>query len=194
VFVQHCAVGYYGFSLDDTAYVETSPPGRDFLAQLAVAWEAEATPVTAFGSRLVTIRSGVVLERGGGALPQMARPFRFFVGGPVASGRQYLSWIHIDDWVQLMLWVLRTPGATGAFNATAPVPVTNRDFSAAIGRALGRPSWVPVPAFVLRALFGEMADTVLVNGQRALPKRAQELGFTFAYPTIDNAVAAVLRG
>jgi uncharacterized protein (TIGR01777 family) len=170
--IQHCAVGYYGASLDDRVFDESSPAGSDFFGQLASAWEAEAAPARSLGCRLVVIRSGVVLERGGGALPKMLMPFRLFVGGPVASGRQYLSWIHIDDWTRLMMWSIHRPTVTGPINATAPNPVTNREFSTALGRAARRPSWAPVPAFVLRVLFGEMADAALINGQRVVPTRA----------------------
>jgi uncharacterized protein (TIGR01777 family) len=192
VFIQHCAVGYYGSSLSDRVLDESSPPATDFFGQLAAAWEAEAAPVAALGSRLVIIRAGVVLERGGGALPKMLTPFRLFVGGPVASGRQYLSWIHVEDWVRLMCWAIDTPAVRGPINATAPNPVTNREFSYALGRAVRRPSWVPVPAMVLRVLFGEMADAALINGQRVVPRRAHELGFAFEYPTIDAALSDLL--
>jgi uncharacterized protein (TIGR01777 family) len=118
----------------------------------------------------------------------MLMPFRLFVGGPVGSGRQYLSWIHVDDWVRLMRWVVGNPEVSGPINATAPVPVTNREFSKALGRAIHRPSWAPVPAFVLEMLFGDMAAAVLVKGQRAIPKRAVDLGFRFEHPDIDEAV------
>jgi uncharacterized protein len=192
-FIQHCAVGYYGASLSDRIVDESAPPGTDFFGQLASAWEAEAAPVAPLGCRLVVIRSGVVLERGGGALPKMSMPFKFFVGGPVASGRQYLSWIHIDDWTRLMLWAIGNPGVSGPINATAPDPVTNREFSRAIGRAIRRPSWAPVPGFVLRALFGEMADAALINGQRVVPKRALDLGFRFEHPSIQAALDDLLQ-
>ncbi len=194
VFVQHCAVGIYGSTVDDRVVDEFTPPATDFLGGLATVWEAEAQPAALLGCRLVTIRTGVVLERGGGALPKMVMPFRFFVGGPVASGRQYLSWIHVEDWVRLMMWVIRSPDISGTINATAPEPVTNREFSKAIGRALHRPSWAPAPGFVLRTLFGEMADAILIKGQRVVPKRAQELGFRFKFPGIDAALEDLLQG
>jgi uncharacterized protein (TIGR01777 family) len=193
VFIQHCAIGIYGATLDDRIVDESAPPASDFLGQLAVAWEAEAAPVVALGCRLVTVRAGVVLERDGGALPQMLMPFRLFVGGPVASGNQYLSWIHVDDWVKLVVWAIQNPDVSGALNATSPEPVTNREFSKALARASHRPSWASVPGFVLRTLFGEMADAVLIKGQRAVPRRAQELGFGFAHPAIDEAVEHLLN-
>jgi uncharacterized protein (TIGR01777 family) len=192
VFIQHCAVGYYGSSLSDRILDESAPAADDFFGRLASAWEAEARPIADLGLRLVIVRAGVVLERGGGALPKMLMPFRFLVGGPVASGRQYLSWIHVGDWVRLMCWAIDTPSVSGPINATAPNPVTNREFSSALGRAVHRPSWAPVPALVLRVLFGEMAEAALINGQRVVPRRAGELGFTFEYPTIDAALSELI--
>jgi uncharacterized protein (TIGR01777 family) len=193
VFVQGSAVGYYGGSLDDRAHDESSPAGTDFLGDLARRWEAAAAPVAAHGCRLVVVRSGVVLDMDGGALPKMALPFKLFVGGPVGSGRQVLSWIHHDDWRKLMMWLIERPDAAGAFNACSPRPVTNREFSREVGRALHRPSWAPVPGFVLRTLFGEMADAMLLKGQRAIPARAQVMGFQFDYPTIDTALRQIFR-
>lgn len=192
VFVQGSAVGYYGFSQGDQSFDEDDPPGQDFLGDLAVEWENAAKPVAGLGCRLVVVRTGVVLAREGGALPPMARPFRLFAGGPVGSGRQYMSWISIDDWVSLVIWAMTNAAVIGPINATAPAPVTNAEFSAALGRALGRPSWLPAPAFALRALFGEMADSILLGGQRVRPVRALALGFGFRHETIDAALAHVL--
>lgn len=192
VFVQGSAVGYYGTNPEPT-FDESCPPGDDFFGQLAVAWEAEAHSVSALGVRLVIIRSGIALDRDGGALKKMLPPFRFFVGGPLASGRQVLSWVHRDDWVALVTWAIETPAASGVYNGTAPSPVTNAEFSKALGRALHRPSWLPVPGFALRILVGEVANVALINGQRVVPKRALEAGFRFQYPTIDEAMAAAIR-
>jgi len=192
VFIQASGIGYYGTAGDETLD-ESSPPGSDFLAQLCLTWEAEARAIEALGARLVIIRNGVVLARQGGALKKMLPPFLFFVGGPIASGRQYLSWIEIDDWIALVVWAMTTAGASGVFNGTAPEPVTNAAFSAALGRAVHRPSWLPVPGFALRAMVGELADAGLINGQRVVPKRAVDLGFTFSFPGIDAALAAACR-
>lgn len=191
-FVQGSAVGYYGARDDDRTFDEQSAPGNDFLADLAVDWEDAAKPVAALGCRLVTVRTAVVLARDDGALPPMARPFRFFAGGPVGSGRQYISWIAIDDWVALVEWAIATTTISGAINASAPAPVTNAEFSAAIGRALRRPSWLPAPAFALRAMFGELATALLLRGQRVVPARAVSLGFTFRYESIDDALGRIL--
>lgn len=193
VFVQGAAIGYYGSSQSDQVHDESSPAGTDYLARLAIEWERAAYPVTAAGCRLVVVRTGIVLSRDGGALPPMARPFRFFVGGPIGSGRQYMSWITIDDWVSMVLWAMTTPGVTGALNATAPDPVTNAAFSAALGRTLHRPSLFPVPGFVLKTMFGEMADAILLGGQRVVPAKAGDLGFRFAHTDLDRALAHVLE-
>jgi uncharacterized protein len=192
VFVQGSAVGYYGADLTDDVCDESTSHGDDFLAALCVAWEAEARPADRLGSRLVLARSGVVLAKKGGALEQMARPFRLFGGGPVASGRQYLSWIHLDDWVSLIVWIIRQVQIEGPINVTSPEPVTNAAFSASLAVTLRRPNWLPVPAIALRTVFGEMADTVLINGQRVVPARAQASGFEFKHPQIDAALRSLL--
>lgn len=193
VFVQGAAIGIYGSNLSDQAQDESSAAGTDYLARLAVEWELAAHPVATMGCRLVVVRTGVVLSRDGGALPPMARPFRFFVGGPIGSGRQYMSWITIDDWVSMVAWAIANPAISGPVNATAPEPVTNRVFSAAIGRALHRPGLLPVPGFVLKALFGEMAAALLLGGQRVVPAVALEHGFRFQHATLGHAMAHVLR-
>jgi len=157
-----------------------------------VQWEGEASRTDA-STRLVCLRTGLVLDKVGGALPQMLMPFKLGVGGPVGSGRQYWPWIHYDDWLALVLWIIDTPAATGPLNATAPVPVSNADFARAVGRALGRPALLPTPAFVLQLLLGEMAQALVLSGQRALPAKAERLGFTFRYPRIDDAMRAIFR-
>lgn len=192
-FIQASGVGYYGATLDDRPLDESNAAGSDFLARLAVDWEAAAEPAVSLGLRLVTIRSGLALSRHGGVLPPMARPFRCFAGGPVGSGRQYVPWIHLDDWVAMAAWALGNRDIRGPVNASAPHPVTNAAFARALGQALGRPSWLPVPAFALRALLGaELADAALLNGQRAVPARALAAGFTFHFPGIDDALADAL--
>lgn len=188
VFVSGSAVGYYGPSGDDPK-TEDSPAGDDFLAQLCVDWEREALPAEA-ATRLVLLRTGIVLERSGGALAEMMRPFRYFVGGTIGSGRQYLSWIHRLDWIEMVRWTVQTPQVSGPVNATAPGPVTNREFSRALGRAMRRPSLVRVPGLALRILLGEMAGSVL-TGQRVLPTKARKLGYHFRYPEIDQAFRGI---
>jgi uncharacterized protein (TIGR01777 family) len=192
VFVSGSAIGYYG-DADARPLDESFPPGSDFLATLCVDWEAEAHGAAALGCRVVIIRTGVVLARDGGALKKLIPPFLFFLGGPIASGRQYLSWIHRDDWVRLVDWTISRPDVSGAVNATAPNPVTNAEFSAAVGRALQRPSWFRVPRLALRVLVGEMADDVLVGGQRVVPTRALNGGFTFDHQDVDGALRAIVN-
>jgi len=174
VFVSGSAVGYYGPLADDVA-TEDTPPGSDFLARVCVTW----------------IRTGLVLARDGGALPPMLPPFRFGAGGPVGSGRQYWPWIHRQDWVDLVRWAMRTPDSGAAINVTAPNPVTNAEFARALGRAMHRPAFLPAPAFALRLLLGEMADALVLSGQRAVPRRAERGGFTFTYRTLDDALQAI---
>ena len=193
IFLQGTAVGYYGASLDDRPHDESAPAGDDFLGRLCVEWEAAAAPVSALGCRLIVVRTGLVLDPSGGALPPLALPFRLFGGGPMASGRQMMSWIHRDDWTAMVAWLLASPVASGVYNATAPHPVSNREFAKALGRALHRPSWFPVPAFALRLAVGEMADPMLILGQSAVPARALAQGFSFAHPALDEALAHALR-
>lgn len=193
VFIQQTAVGFYGAHDNGATFDEFSSPGsHDFLSQTAVAWEAEAHPIAAL-TRLVFLRSGVVLGKNGGALKKMIVPFWFFAGGPVASGRQTLSWIHLDDWARLVEWTIASDAVHGPINGCAPHPVTSREFARALGRAIHRPSAMPVPGFVLKILFGEMATVMLIKGQRVVPKRAIELGFQFSFPEIGPALRDLLR-
>jgi uncharacterized protein (TIGR01777 family) len=189
-FISGSAVGYYGDRGGETL-TEASGPGTDFLAGLAKDWEAAASEAAQL-TRVVLVRTGIVLDRRGGALPKMLPPFQMFVGGPLGSGTQYMPWIHKDDWVRMVSWMTTADGARGPVNATSPTPVTNAEFSKALGRALKRPSLLPAPAFALRIALGEMADALLLSGQRALPVRATDLGFTFRYSQIDEALTSVL--
>jgi uncharacterized protein (TIGR01777 family) len=184
------AVGYYG-PHGDEPLDEDAPPGDDFLAQVCVAWEREAEGAEALGVRVVRVRTGVVLDRTGGALGKMLLPFRLGVGGPVAGGRQYMPWIHLDDVVGIYLAAIDDPAWSGPVNATAPEPVTNQDFSKALGRTLHRPAVAPVPGFAIKALYGEMAE-IVTEGQRALPRRAVALGYAFRHPDLDGALRAAL--
>ena len=182
------AVGIYG-DRGDEPLTEESAPGSTFLAALGRAWETEAVAAAAV-TRVVLLRTGIALDRSGGALPLMALPFRMFVGGPLGSGRQYLSWIHRDDWVGMVRWALTARAISGPLNVTAPTPVTNAEFSRTIGRVLRRPSLLPVPAIALRVAVGEMASE-LVTGQRVLPEKARTGGFVFAYPELEGALRAI---
>ena len=189
LFISSSAVGYYGPSGDE-AKTERSPAGTDFLAHLCEDWEAEARKAAREGMRLAIIRTGIVLEKSGGALAQMMTPFRFFVGGRLGSGRQYMSWIHRLDWIELVRWIVQTPEADGVFNLTAPHPVSNKEFARALGRALKRPALLPAPGFALKVVLGEFAHSVL-TGQRVLPEHAQALGYHFRYPELDIAFRGI---
>jgi uncharacterized protein (TIGR01777 family) len=189
VFISGSAVGYYGDRGDETL-TEASAPGTDFLAGVCKDWEAAANAIGA-GTRVVLIRTGIVLDRKGGALPKMLPPFYLFAGGPIGSGRQYMPWIHRDDWVRLVAWSATSDSPRGALNVTGPKPITNKEFSTALGQALRRPSVMPAPPFALRIALGEMADALLLSSQRALPVRATDLGFTFRFSNIDDALADI---
>jgi uncharacterized protein len=189
VFISSSGVDYYDPSNDEPK-TEQAPAGRSFLAQLCEDWEKEARRAERPGVRLVIIRSGIVLERSGGPLVEMMRPFRFLAGGTLGSGRQYISWIHRLDWIEIVRWIVQTPAVAGVINVTAPHPVTAREFARALGRAMKRPSFVPTPAFALRLALGEFADYI-IGGQRAVPTRAQALGYHFRYPEIDIAFRGI---
>ena len=190
VVVQSSAVGYYG-PQGDQELAEETPPASDFLAQLCVDWEASTAPVEAMGVRRVVIRSGVVLSAGDGALPRMLLPFKLFAGGPLGGGRQWLPWIHIADEAAAIRFLIEKEEAAGPFNLTAPHPLTNAEFGRVVGRVLGRPAWMPAPAFALRLALGEMA-TVVLDGQRAVPRRLLGLGFTFRFPEAEAALRDLL--
>ena len=189
VFISGSAIGYYGSDLNAT-FDEAAPAGGDFLAQLSAEWEQAAREAESDKCRVVLCRTGLVLAQGGGLLAKMKPPFLMFMGGPIGSGRQWMSWIHRDDWIAMVRWALVTDAVRGALNVVAPAPVTNRDFSHALGRAMHRPSFVYVPAFVLRAMFGEMADGALMASQRVKPAKAQAGGFAFKYADINAALKA----
>ena len=190
VLINASAAGYYG-PRDDEELTEESLPGNDFLARICVEWEGVARQAESQGVRVVLLRIGVVLDREGGALTQMLTPFKLFAGGPVGSGMQWMSWIHHDDLVGILLLALDNASATGPINGTAPNPLRNREFASALGRVLHRPAFLPTPAFALRLMLGEVAQ-IVTTGQRVLPRRALELGYQFKFPTVDVALADVL--
>jgi uncharacterized protein (TIGR01777 family) len=179
VLVNGSAVGFYGPHGDEIV-TEHTGEGSDFLAQVCGEWEAEAHRAGSDRTRVVCVRTGIVLEKDGGALPQMLPPFKLGVGGPVGSGRQYWPWIHREDWIALVSWAIRAPAAAA-------------EFARALGRALHRPAFMPAPGFALRLLLGEMADGLLLSGQRAIPERAAGAGFEFRYPRLDAALAAIFK-
>lgn len=188
--ISSSAVGYYG-KHGDEEIPEDTPAGSDFLAKVCVVWEAEADKALALGVRVAHIRTGVVLDRSGGALKTMLPPFKMGVGGPVAGGGQYMPWIHLDDIVGLYLKAIDDASWSGAYNGSAPEPVTNKVFSKALGKALHRPAFAPVPAFAIKLLYGEMSE-IVTEGQRAVPSRALAGGYTFRHPDLDEALASAL--
>ena len=192
VLVSGSAVGYYG-PCGDEQVTEATASGHDFLADVCVRWEAEALRAASGRTRVVTLRTGIVIARDGGALPKMLPPFWFGVGGPVGSGRQYWPWIHRTDWLTLAQWAVENPAVSGPLNVTAPTPVTNRAFATALGRAIHRPAWMPTPGFTLKLLLGEMAEGLLLSGQRAVPEKAERLGFRFRFPQLDTALADLFK-
>jgi uncharacterized protein (TIGR01777 family) len=184
------AVGYYG-PRGEEPLDEDAPAGSDFLATVCREWEHEAALASELGMRVVHVRTGVVLDRSGGALAKMLPPFRLGIGGPVAGGDQFMSWVHADDIVGLIAAALSDERWSGPVNASAPTPVTNRDFSRALGRALHRPALLPVPGVALHLLYGEMAE-IVTTGQRAVPAKALVLGYEFAQPDLDAALRDAL--
>ena len=192
VLVNQSAVGYYGDRGDAVVDEEAGPGGESFDSEVVAEWEKAAREVEATGVRLAILRSGQILDPKGGMLGELLPPFKLGVGGPLAGGKQYISWVHRDDEVGLILWALDHEEVSGVVNATAPSPATNRDFSKALGRALGRPAVVPVPGFVLDLKFGGEFGAVLKGGQRVVPKRALELGYEFKHPDLDEALRDLL--
>ncbi len=190
VLVSASAVGYYG-DTGDTEPAEDAPQGHGWLALVCSAWEKQAQQAAEVGVRVVLPRIGIVLATDGGALPRLVQPFRFFIGGPLGNGRQYLPWIHIDDLVGIMLLALDTPSVSGPLNAVAPEQITNRDVAHAIGRALGRPSWLPVPGFALTLALGEFG-TSLLEGQRLAPRTLLDAGFRFRHTAFADTLPALL--
>lgn len=195
VFISGSAIGVYGFD-EGEPFTERSAPSSSnphsaFARQCCSAWEDVAMEAQNFGIRTVLLRIGMVLERDGGPLSEMLLPFDFCIGGRIGSGRQWFSWIHRDDIIGLVLHAIRRPDVTGPLNATAPQAVTNGEFSKVLGRAMKRPSLLPLPAFVLRAIFGDMADGIMLNGQKVVPAKAGNTGYTFRYPDISSALGAI---
>lgn len=191
VFISASGIGYYGES-DDRVLDERSALGQGFLANLSAAWEAEALRAGQFGVRVVLLRTGMVLERDGGALPKMLLPFRFFVGGPIMPGTQWVSWIHRRDHIGLIKWAITAPTVSGPVNAVAPEAVTMKNFCEVLGNILRRPCWLPVPAVALNVALGELG-TLMTTGQRVAPAKALAGGYDFLYPTLEPALRAIMQ-
>lgn len=183
-------IGFYG-SRGDTELIESQPRGEGFLAELCVQWEAAARIAEAWQARIVHLRTSMVLARQGGAYPVMARPFRFGLGGNLGSGRQWMSWIHLEDQVAMMLWALNNKHVHGPLNLCAPAPELNCNFTHKLAQSLKRPAMLPIPSLALRLLLGQMAKEMLLGSQRAIPGKASELGYHFAYPMLEDALASL---
>ena len=192
VIIQASAIGYYG-SCGNQQLNEKSPPGKGFLAEVCQKVELCTEQIEGLNVRYIIIRSSVVLGREGGALPRLVKPFQFFVGGYPGNGRQWFSWISLDDEVAVIRFLMENKKQQGVFNLTAPEPVTMKKFCRILARSLRRPSWFPVPGFILRPALGEMADEMLLSGQRVLPERLIDAGFQFKYPEADKALSEILR-
>ncbi len=190
VVIQSSAVGYYG-THGDQDITEDHPAGSDFLAGICQEWEASTAEVENLGVRRPVIRTGIVLSSKGGVLPLMSLPVKLFAGGPIGSGKQQLPWIHIDDHIRAIRYLIDNSDARGAYNLSAPEPLPNAAFTKAMGRALSRPVWLPTPGLPFKIAFGELGDTLLLKGQRVVPKRLQESGFQFHYPEAEGALRDV---
>jgi uncharacterized protein (TIGR01777 family) len=188
--LQASAIGYYGICADEIID-EASPPGKDFLAQIAVKWEAFTQPVEDLGVRRVIIRTGLILTQDGGVLPRFILPYKLFVGGPMGSGRQWWSWIHMQDEVNAMRFLIESDSAYGVYNLTAPNPVPMDEFGRTLARVIKRPYWLPAPAFAFKLLLGEQS-TLVLDGQRVVPKSLLELGFQFKFPNLRSALENLL--
>ncbi len=192
VLIEASAVGYYGYTSDET-FDESASRGGGFLAELVEKWENAAREAEPF-ARVVLLRFGVVLDKSGGALKQMLPPFYFGAGGPIGSGKQWMPWVDRDDVIRGIEWAIDNSTATGIYNVSAPNPVRSREFAHALGRAVHRPAIIPVPGFALRLLFGSgLADEALLGGQRAVPSRLQREGFTFRYPTLESSLLHIFK-
>jgi hypothetical protein len=191
IVISASAIGWYGHQ-DSSPLTETSTANDGYSHQLCAAWEGAARDAEAFGARVVCLRIGIVLESDGGSLPAMLPAFRLFAGGPLGSGKQYWSWIHRDDLVRLIEFALNDPNLSGPVNATAPKPLPQREFARTLGKAIHRPAYAPLPAFMARLMLGEFADELLLNGQRVLPECAVRRGFEFHFPTLAGALADIL--
>jgi len=192
VVISGSALGYYGLRNDDTKIDEHGQTDDSFSSQLCVAWEKEAKHIEDLGIRTCYLRTGIVLGKKGGALSKMLPPFKFGLGGPMGSGKQWMSWIHMDDLIGIIRYAIETETVTGAINGTAPNPVTNKTFSTTLGRILKRPAFIPMPAFVMKLMLGEMAEELLLSGQRVVPNKIIKAGYQFKYPELKNAFESIL--
>lgn len=191
VIIQASAIGYYGARLDEILD-ESSSHGKGFLSDTVKQWELSAEKLKSLNIRHIVIRTGIVLGRGGGALSRLLIPFRLFAGGPLGNGQQWFSWIHIDDEINAICFLMETENLDGIFNLTSPNPIRMKYFCKSLGKVIKRPSWLPAPDFILKLALGEMAEEMLLSGQRVIPKRLLEAGYKFLYPDAESALLEIL--
>lgn len=191
-FISASAIGFYG-NRGDEVITEESKPGKGFMPDICIDWEAETKKAAKFADRVLSLRIGIVLAKGGGALDKMLTPFSYGLGGVIGSGKQYMPWITIDDLVEVFLFALANEEVSGAVNAVAPNPVTNQDFTTVLGKVLQRPTLIPVPEFAVRLMFGEMGDNLLLQGNRVIPRKLEQMGFRFEFPDLEAALTHVLK-
>jgi len=194
VVISGSALGYYGLHDDDSKIYENGQDDNSFSSQLCVAWEKEAKRIENLGIRTCYLRTGIVLGKNGGALSKMLPPFKFGLGGPMGSGKQWMSWIHMDDIIGIIRYAIENESVTSAINATAPNPETNKVFSSTLGQVLKRPAFIPMPAFVMKLMMGEMAEELLLSGQRVVPTKITKAGYQFIYPELKNALESIVNG
>jgi hypothetical protein len=192
IFVSASAEGFYG-RRGDEILTEESAKGEGFLAEVCAAWETEAKKAEDFGARVVLPRIGVVLSADGGALKEMLTPFKLGIGGTIGTGKQWMSWIALDDLIRIIHFALENENLKGAINATAPNPVTNEEFTKTLGKVLYRPTFIPIPAFAIKLIFGEKGETLLLEGTRVLPKKLEDAGFEFKFPNLEDALKRALE-
>lgn len=192
IFLQASAIGYYGQKHDDEIISEESPSGSDFLAKVCFDWEMSTAPIARMGIRRVVLRTGIVLSNDGGAFPKIILPFKFFAGGPLGDGQQWMPWIHIDDEIRAIQYLLTHEQLSGAYNLSTPNPTRNQQFGQIVGAQMGRPAFFPAPAFAIKTILGEMS-TILLDGQRAMPQKLEAAGFIFMYPTAQEALSQLLK-
>ena len=192
MFISGSALGYYGLSDTDESINENGEPDNSFSSQLCQQWEVEAQAIEALGIRTCYLRTGIVLGKGGGALAKMLPPFKMALGGPIGNGKQWMSWIHMDDIVGLIRYAIEHEAISGAINGTAPEPVTNKEFSKTLGKVLKRPAIFPMPAYLVKLLFGQMGEELLLSGQRVVPEKVSQAGYQFKYANLESALRDIV--
>jgi uncharacterized protein len=192
VVIQASATGFYAFDEEET-FTESANAGQSFLSKVSQQWELAAEQFIKISPRVVLLRTGIVLDKTGGALPQMALPLKLFAGGPLGSGRQWVSWIHLEDEINAIIHLLQNPKSEGAYNLTAPNPVRQAELMKSIAKTVNRPYWMPAPAFAIKTLMGQMGDELLLQGNKVIPEKLLQEGFAFSFPTVESALNDIYK-